>query len=294
VWRVLIGLVAVIAAVAGGGTPAARSPAHLTIDTSTGSPQTVLVPTEATLTCDHGAHATGFLRNAPGPACALVRRGRLTEIAAEHQRARLCSDIYGGPQRARITGTVGRQRISISVDRNDGCGIADWDALRKLLGVPERTGAIPRRQAPATTTTTLATYSVQRGETLTAIAKRFHTSIGAIVAQNRLRDPDHLAEGQTLVMPPPSAVRIEVALVRNASQPKIRFTLVGADPNEVVTFVITSPDGSTYTGSPHVASASGVVKATYTTSLSSGTYRLTATGERGTTALIAFHRDPPD
>jgi len=158
---------------------------------------------------------TGFLARAAKPACAAVRRGVLTDVAKTHRTARLCTEVYGGPQRARITGTVGRRRIAVSIDRGDGCGIDDWNRLRALLGAPERSGAITRTRASVTTTTTPppVTYRVERGDTLTEIAKQFQTSVGAIVASNRLEDPDHLVEDQELVMPPPSAVRIDAALV---------------------------------------------------------------------------------
>jgi LysM repeat protein len=167
--------------------------------------------------------------------------------------------------------------------------------LQALLGDPERRGPIPRRRASAPTTTTAApvTYTVMQGDTLTDIAKQFHTSVSAVVATNRLTDPDHLTEGQELVMPPPSAVRIDAELVDKGAAPAIGLTLVGAEPAELVTFVVMLPDGSTYTGAPHTASAQGTVATTYTTALVSGTFVVTATGERGTNAQVAFHVDPP-
>ena len=178
----------------------------------------VLVPSQATLDCDGGARATGYLSKVAKPACALAGKGTVTAIATEHRGTRLCHEGYGGPQRATITGKIGGQRVSVTIDRADGCGIDDWNRLRPLLGAPERRGAIPRRKASAsapTTTTTAApaTYLVQRGDTLTNIAKQFHTSVGAIVATNHLENPDALTEGQQLTMPPPSAVRIDAELV---------------------------------------------------------------------------------
>ncbi len=51
---------------------------------------------------------------------------------------RLCTQVYGGPQRARIRGRVDGARVDVRFDRSDGCGIADWDQLEWLLGVPDR------------------------------------------------------------------------------------------------------------------------------------------------------------
>jgi hypothetical protein len=45
----------------------------------------------------------------------------------------ICTDIYGGPDVAEITGELDGAPIDATVDRADGCGIADWDDL--LAGV---------------------------------------------------------------------------------------------------------------------------------------------------------------
>jgi LysM repeat protein len=295
VWRSLGAILGSVVVALVGVAASTNPPVRLTIDTNTGSVTSVLVPTEATLRCDRAARGTGFLARASKPACALVRDGTVADVAAQQRKARLCSEEYGGPQRARIRGTVGRQRITITLDRSDGCGIADWNRLLALLGDPERSGAIPRPRASATTTTTAppTTYRVARGDTLTDIAKRFQTSVGAIVASNQLTDPDNLTEGQELVMPPPSAVRIDATLVDDGSGEVVGLKLVGAQPTELVTFVVTLPDGSTYTGVPHSAAADGTVTTEYTAALVDGVYKITASGSAGTTAVTTFHRVPP-
>jgi LysM repeat protein len=256
----------------------------------------VLVPSAATLDCVDTERGTGFLRNAAKPACALARKGTIAAIAVAHRAPRICTEAYGGPQRATIGGTISGRRVSVTIDRTDGCGIDEWNRLRALLGNPERRGSIPRRGASTSTTITTAapaTYVVQRGDTLTEIARRFHTSVGAVVATNRLDDADDLTEGQQLTMPPPSATRIDAKLADDVDGAAVELTLVGAEPSELVTFVITLPDGSTYTGARHSASAEGVVATTYTAELATGVYTVTATGERGTNAETAFHLDPP-
>jgi LysM repeat protein len=295
VWRPILVLFATTVMSVGAGAPAGTTQARLTVDTRTGSLHTVLVPSESTLECDDDAHATGFLRHVSDRACALVRRGAVGKVAAAHRRPRVCADIYGGPQRAHITGRIGDRKVRVTVDRTDGCGIAEWEKLRALLGDPERTGTIPHRRVKAATTTTTppTTYRVRTGDTLTEIAKRFRTSVQAIVTTNQLADPDHLADGQELVMPPPSAVRIDVELVESGFDSVVRFTLVGANPSELVTFVVTPPNGDVFTGPSHRASGYGVVTADYQAALGTGTYRVTATGSRGTAAETAFHLVPP-
>lgn len=51
-------------------------------------------------------------------------------------------------------------------------------------------------------------YFVQRGETLYHIAQRYQTTVHAIVAANRLTDPNGIVPGQALVIPRPGAVPV--------------------------------------------------------------------------------------
>lgn len=51
---------------------------------------------------------------------------RLVEGAPVDQ---ICTEQYGGPDVATITGTIDDQAVDTIVDRTNGCGIADWDEL---------------------------------------------------------------------------------------------------------------------------------------------------------------------
>jgi hypothetical protein len=88
----------------------------------------------AHLRCRDTSHrADGFLRDAgAGNAC---RRARA--IAAFLDRAprkdRICTQIYGGPQRGRITGTIGARTVDRRFKRTDGCAIGDWQYAVPLL-----------------------------------------------------------------------------------------------------------------------------------------------------------------
>lgn len=44
-----------------------------------------------------------------------------------------CTMIYGGPQTATITGTLNGEDVDSSFSRTNGCEIARWDALVKVL-----------------------------------------------------------------------------------------------------------------------------------------------------------------
>lgn len=46
---------------------------------------------------------------------------------------RICTEIYGGPDEAAITGTLDDQAVDVVIARNNGCGIEDWDST--LAGI---------------------------------------------------------------------------------------------------------------------------------------------------------------
>lgn len=41
----------------------------------------------------------------------------------------VCTEEYGGPDVATISGTIDDQPVDTTVDRTNGCGISDWDDL---------------------------------------------------------------------------------------------------------------------------------------------------------------------
>jgi hypothetical protein len=48
--------------------------------------------------------------------------------------ARACTMVYGGPERAHVTGTVEGRKVDVTLTRNDGCAIADYEALFAAFG----------------------------------------------------------------------------------------------------------------------------------------------------------------
>ena len=42
---------------------------------------------------------------------------------------RVCTEIYGGPDVARLVGTLNEVAVDTTIDRTNGCGISDWDNL---------------------------------------------------------------------------------------------------------------------------------------------------------------------
>ncbi len=66
------------------------------------------------------------------------QRGTLESLSNVNPDDLVCSEIYGGPQQASITGRVDGVSVDIDVDRKNGCGIDTWQQLEWLLGPPER------------------------------------------------------------------------------------------------------------------------------------------------------------
>ena len=65
----------------------------------------------------------------------------------------------------------------------------------------------------ALATATAATYVVQPGDTLTAIARQHRTTVAALAGANDLPDPDHIRVGQQLQVPSGAAVANDRAAV---------------------------------------------------------------------------------
>jgi hypothetical protein len=44
-----------------------------------------------------------------------------------------CTELYGGPETARVTGVLDGRRVAADFSRNNGCEIARWERVAKLL-----------------------------------------------------------------------------------------------------------------------------------------------------------------
>jgi hypothetical protein len=104
--------------------PTAAGPADLTIVVDNGSG----TKTTWHLTCPPagGNHPT------PNEACAALGAHGRTALAAVRSD-QMCTEIYGGPQTARITGTWQGKPVDATLSRTNGCEIARWNALVGLL-----------------------------------------------------------------------------------------------------------------------------------------------------------------
>ena len=82
-----------------------------------------------TLTCDPpgGTHPN------PEAACRALEQARRDPFAPVPS-GMLCTQVYGGPETATITGTWQNRSVHASYKRTDGCEIARWKAIAAVLG----------------------------------------------------------------------------------------------------------------------------------------------------------------
>lgn len=110
-----------------GGSDRASNDLVIEVDPGDGSPVQ-----RYTLTCV-GAGASGDL---PDPEAACAHLEGLEDPFAEPPADQICTQQYGGPQTATITGLWQGEPVDVSLSRTDGCEISRWDALSPLLPVP--------------------------------------------------------------------------------------------------------------------------------------------------------------
>jgi hypothetical protein len=140
--RVLIvaavaGVALVVTLAAAGSGTAADDPVRLTVTFSRepGARQVAHLRCAAS-----GARADGFLRAVGARrACATARRVAAF-LASRPDANRACTEIFGGPERARVAGTIGGRRVNRAFSRTDGCKIADWRRAMPLLPARADTG----------------------------------------------------------------------------------------------------------------------------------------------------------
>jgi hypothetical protein len=90
----------------------------------------------ATLSCGGaaGPRVGGFLdgKATASELCAQARSLRAL-LTAPPDQGRMCTQIYGGPQTARVTGTIDGAKVDRRFTRTNGCEIADFQRAAALL-----------------------------------------------------------------------------------------------------------------------------------------------------------------
>jgi hypothetical protein len=86
------------------------------------------------LNCNGTPRASGVLAG-PLPAGRMCEQARTVArlLTSTPARDRACTQIYGGPQTLRVTGTIDGRRFDRRITRTDGCGIADYGRVARAL-----------------------------------------------------------------------------------------------------------------------------------------------------------------
>ena len=121
----------IVIAMAGAAFPAAASAGNISLKIVFRATPTSALQT-FTLRC--GERATGTVRS---PAVACARLQRLGPAAFRPTPPNTaCTEIYGGPSTARITGTFLGSPVWVRLSRTNGCEIARWQRVAFLLPRP--------------------------------------------------------------------------------------------------------------------------------------------------------------
>lgn len=110
----------------GSSSPKASGPvpADLTISVDAGSG----TPSTYTLTCE----PAGGDHPEPDDACAALAAAWPSAFGPVPKDL-ACTEIYGGPETAQVTGTVDGQPVDTTFSRTNGCEIHRWDQVQGLL-----------------------------------------------------------------------------------------------------------------------------------------------------------------
>jgi Subtilisin inhibitor-like len=110
---------------------AAGSSASLRVSFWDGGTMTGRPDSTWTLRCN----PVGGTLSRPARAC-----GRLAasgpKLFAAIPPSTVCTQIYGGPQQARVVGTIGGKRVWATFSRTNGCEISRWDRVSPWLLPP--------------------------------------------------------------------------------------------------------------------------------------------------------------
>jgi hypothetical protein len=86
------------------------------------------------LLADHGAVGEGSTLPDPAAALEALRQYGEEIFFPQPGPPRLCTQQYGGPQVAVVTGRYRGREVHSEFSRTDGCEIARWRAMAPLLG----------------------------------------------------------------------------------------------------------------------------------------------------------------
>lgn len=91
-------------------------------------------PVSYTLVCRGGAPAAESKHPAAAAACTALKNNPALLERKPKAVDQVCTEQYGGPQTASVSGAVDGVEVSASYSLTDGCEISAWNAVRDILG----------------------------------------------------------------------------------------------------------------------------------------------------------------
>lgn len=87
-----------------------------------------------TLVCKDGIPVAESQHPNAAAACTALKNNAALLSPAPRGKDVACTEQYGGPQQATVTGIVDETPVNASFSRTDGCEIGAWDAAKDVLG----------------------------------------------------------------------------------------------------------------------------------------------------------------
>jgi hypothetical protein len=123
-----------------GTTPGTATPAPGTTGGTTGDTRLTVALDETgegrARTFDLTCEPPGGTHPDPAAACQALQAAGGAGAFRSPRKDVACTEVYGGPETATVTGTVDGATVTMTFSRTDGCQIARWRQLAPLLGTP--------------------------------------------------------------------------------------------------------------------------------------------------------------
>ncbi len=91
-------------------------------------------PANFTLVCQNGTPAAESQHPSAATACTALKNNAALLSPAPRAKDQSCTQQYGGPQQATVTGVVDGNPVEASFSLRDGCEISAWNAAKDILG----------------------------------------------------------------------------------------------------------------------------------------------------------------
>lgn len=87
-----------------------------------------------TLVCQNGVPAAESKHPTAQAACTALKNNAALLSPSTKGTAQACTEQYGGPQQATVTGIVDETPVDATFARRNGCEISAWNAAQDILG----------------------------------------------------------------------------------------------------------------------------------------------------------------